>query len=166
MAVIQPGPYAQALQGVLRDLLATRDGATYVYGRLSGLSIRYDLGSDQPVVGRDAPEFRSADGTRLADLLRGGRGVALDFTADQRLRGSVTGWADRVRYAAGQAGDDLGFAAVLVRPDGVVARAGEHGFDRAAFVQAAADWFGDSAPAQGATISTSSTIGPLASPSR
>ena len=140
VATMRPGSHARALQGVVRDLLGTRDGTTYVQDRLSGLSIRYDLGGEHPLIGRNAPEFRLDDGTRLGDLLRDGRGVALDFSPDQRLRGAATSWEGRIRYAAGRARNDLGCGAVLVRPDGVVGWAGEP--DREPFDRAACRWFG------------------------
>jgi 2-polyprenyl-6-methoxyphenol hydroxylase-like FAD-dependent oxidoreductase len=138
-AAMLPDPHAQAVQRLIRDLLDTRDGTTYVFGKLSGSSIRYDLGSEHPLVGRNAPDFRLEDGTRLGEQMRDGRGVALDFSVDQPLRDSATG---RVRYAAGPAKNDLGLGAVLVRPDGVVAWAGDRDPDRAAFERAARDWFG------------------------
>jgi 2-polyprenyl-6-methoxyphenol hydroxylase-like FAD-dependent oxidoreductase len=145
VAAIRPGSHAKALQGVLGDLLGTRDGTTYVFDRLSGLSIRYDLGSDQPLIGRNAPEFRLQDGTRLGELLQDGQGVALDFSADRRLRGPAMGWESRLRYAAGPARNDLGCGAVLVRPDGIVAWAGDRDPDREAFERAAGQWFGSPA---------------------
>ncbi|WP_345575139.1 hypothetical protein [Nonomuraea rosea] len=115
-----------------------------MFEKTSGSSIRYDLGSEQPLVGRSAPDLRLEDGTRLGDLLQDGRGGALDFSTGRRLHGSATGWASRIRYAAGPASNDLGFGAVLVRPDGVVAWAGDRDPDPAAFEQAAAHWFGRS----------------------
>ncbi|MCZ1012457.1 FAD-dependent monooxygenase [Streptomyces lydicus] len=142
VAVMRPDPHCQAIQGVVRDLIGTRDGATYVAERLSGASIRYDLGSEHALVGRSAPDFCLEDGTRLSDLIRDGRGVALDFSADRCLRGAAKGWESRMRYAAGPAENDLGLGAVLVRPDGVVAWAGERTPDREAFEQAADQWFG------------------------
>ncbi|MGW2918293.1 FAD-dependent oxidoreductase [Streptomyces angustmyceticus] len=142
VAVMRPDPHCQAIQGVVRDLIATRDGATYVAERLSGASIRYDLGSEHLQVGRSAPDFRLDDGTRLSDLMRDGRGVALDFSAGRCLRDAAKGWESRIRYAAGPAENDLGLGAVLVRPDGVVAWAGERTPDRAAFEEAAGEWFG------------------------
>ncbi|MFJ6718697.1 FAD-dependent monooxygenase [Streptomyces sp. NPDC091259] len=146
VATMRPDPYAQAIQAVVRDLIGTRDGATYVFERLSGSWIRYDLGGEHPLVGRSAPDFLLEggleDGTRLGGLMEDGRGVVLDFTVDRRLHVSATGWEGRIRYAAGAAGDDLGVGAVLVRPDGVVAWAGDHHPDPEAFEQAASRWFG------------------------
>ncbi|MGW1641716.1 FAD-dependent monooxygenase [Streptomyces lavendulae] len=142
VATMKPDPFAQAIQAVVRDFIGTRDGATYVFERLSGSWIRYDLGSEHPLVGRSAPDFCLEDGTRLGDLMEGGGGVVLDFTADRRLHRSAAGWEGRIRYAAGPARNDLGSGAVLVRPDGVVAWAGDRDPDRAAFEQAATRWFG------------------------
>jgi 2-polyprenyl-6-methoxyphenol hydroxylase-like FAD-dependent oxidoreductase len=141
-AIMRPDPYAQAIQAVMRDLLGTPDGTTYVFEKTSGSSIRYDLDSDQPLVGRTAPDFRLEDGTRLGDLMQDGRGVTLDFSADRRLRDSAKGWESRLRYAAGPARNDFGLGAVLVRPDGTVAWAGDRVPDRDAFERAAGRWFG------------------------
>lgn len=139
---MRPDPHGQAVQGLIRDLIGTRAGTTYVFEKVSGSAIRYDLGSEQPLVGRNAPDFRFGDGTRLGDLMQDGRGVVLDFSTDRRLRDSATGRESRLRYAAGAAKNDLGLGAVLVRPDGIVAWAGDRDFDRKAFERAANQWFG------------------------
>ncbi|MEU5049103.1 FAD-dependent oxidoreductase [Streptomyces sp. NPDC021096] len=142
VAVMKPDPHGQAIQSVIRDLIGTRDGTTYVFERMSGSSIRYDLGSEHPLVGRNAPDFRLEDGTRLGDLTQDGRGVALDFSTDRRLHASAMGWESRIRYAAGPAKNDLGLGAVLVRPDGIVAWAGDRRPDPEAFERAATEVFG------------------------
>jgi 2-polyprenyl-6-methoxyphenol hydroxylase-like FAD-dependent oxidoreductase len=146
-AAMRPDPYAQAIQGLIRDLLETRDGTTYVFEKTSGSSIRYDLGSEQPLIGRNAPDFRLEDGTRLGEEMQDGRGVALDFSTGQYLRGPAMGWEGQIRYVAGPARNELGFGAVLVRPDGIVAWAGDRVPDREAFERAAGHWFGAGAPA-------------------
>ncbi|RJQ81195.1 FAD-dependent oxidoreductase [Pseudonocardiaceae bacterium YIM PH 21723] len=140
VSAMRPDAHSQAVQGLIRDLIETVDGTTYVFQKISGSWIRYDLGSDQPLVGRNAPDFRFADGTRLGDLMQDGQGVLLDFSADQSLRDSAAAWESRVRYVAGTARNDLGLGAVLIRPDGTVAWAGD---DRTAFEQAAGRWFGE-----------------------
>ncbi|WP_069160339.1 FAD-dependent monooxygenase [Nocardia altamirensis] len=145
VAVMRPDPHSQAIQGVIRDLIATGDGTTYVFGRISSLWIRYDLGSEHPLVGRSAPDFRLEDGTRLGDLMHDGRGVALDFSADRYLHDAAMQWENRIRYAAGAARNHLGLRAVLVRPDGVVAWVGGHDADREAFERVAEQWFGSPA---------------------
>ncbi|WP_406179984.1 FAD-dependent monooxygenase [Streptomyces sp. NBC_01006] len=142
VAAMKPEPHAQAIQTVVRDLIGTRDGATYMFERLSGSWIHYDVGSEHPLAGRSAPDFLLEDGTRLGDLMQDGRGVALDFSIDRCLQGSATGWESRIRYAAGPARNDLGLGAVLVRPDGIVAWASDRRPDREAFERAAGLWFG------------------------
>ncbi|GCD40142.1 FAD-dependent oxidoreductase [Streptomyces chrestomyceticus JCM 4735] len=128
-AVMRPGPHGQAIQSVMRDLLGTRDGTTHVSAKVSGSSIRYDLGGGHPLTGRSAPDLQLEDGTRLGELLRGGRGLALDLTADRRLPDAATARPGRLRHTAGTAKNDLGPGAVLVRPDGFVAWAGDRDFD-------------------------------------
>ncbi|WP_344534661.1 FAD-dependent monooxygenase [Streptomyces albiaxialis] len=142
-ATMRPGPDARAVQGVIRELIGTRDGTTYVYERVSGSSHRYDLGGTHPLVGRDAPDLRLADGTRLGELARDGRGVLLDLRADPSLRATALKWERRIRYAAGPARNDLGLGAVLVRPDGTVAWAGERAPGPEEFTRTALRWFGD-----------------------
>ncbi|MFI5776369.1 FAD-dependent monooxygenase [Nocardia sp. NPDC051570] len=143
--VMRPDPHAQAAQGFIRNLLGTRDGTTYVFQRISGAWIHYDLGGKHPLVGRNAPDFRLEDGTRLGDLMHDGRGVTLDFSADRSLHEAAMGWEGGIRYAAGRARNDLGVGAVLIRPDGVVVWADGRDPDRAAFEQAAGRWFGSPA---------------------
>lgn len=140
VAAMKPGPNAPALRRLVHDLMSTPDGTTHVYRRTSGLFHHYDLGGEHPLVGRSAPDFRLADGISLGDLLHEGRGVALDFTADGALLGSAQGWEGRIQYAAGPVRNDLGLAAVLVRPDGVVAWASNTP-DPDAFEQSIARWF-------------------------
>ncbi|MYW04143.1 FAD-dependent oxidoreductase [Streptomyces sp. SID3343] len=142
VATMKPGPHAPALRRLVHDLMSTTDGTTHVYRNTSGLFNRYDLGSEQPLVGCTAPDFRFEDGTRLGELLRQGKGVVLDFGTERALQDAAKGWADRIHYAAGSARDDLGLGAVLIRPDGVVAWAGEPAPDRGAFERSAAQWFG------------------------
>ncbi|MEU8773541.1 FAD-dependent oxidoreductase [Streptomyces sp. NPDC048606] len=142
VAVMRPDRHAHAIQNVVRDLLGTRDGTTYVFGRLSGASLRYDLGDTHPLVGRNAPDFLLGEGTRLGELMRNGRGVVLDFSADRRLGGPAAAWRDRLEHVSGTPAEDFGLGAVLVRPDGVVAWAADRDFTVPGFDRAAARWFG------------------------
>lgn len=132
-------PEARALQAIFRDLLATRDGATYIAERVWGVANRYDLGEPHPLAGRSAPDLELADGTRLGVLLRDGNGVLLDL--DGSLEGLGGHWGERVRYVRGRAKDRLGLSALLVRPDGFVAWASDAPAAAADVVRAAAPWF-------------------------
>ena len=123
IAVMKPNPHSRALEAILRDLIETRDGATYFAERVWGVSLRYDLGDQHPLVGRSCPDFELEDGTRIGTLLRDGNGLLLDFG---RSLPSLDGrWGERVRYVARDVKDRLGLCAVLVRPDGFVAWASD-----------------------------------------
>ncbi|WP_328923502.1 FAD-dependent oxidoreductase [Streptomyces sp. NBC_00190] len=142
VATMHPGPNAPALRRLVHDLLRTIDGTTHVFRNTSGLAHHYDLGNNQPSVGFTAPDFRLGDGTRLGDLLREGQGLALDFTAGHSLRETAARWQDRIRYVPGPVANGLGFGALLIRPDGVVAWAEGPDPDPEAFRRAATRWFG------------------------
>jgi 2-polyprenyl-6-methoxyphenol hydroxylase-like FAD-dependent oxidoreductase len=142
VAVMRPSRSSRALEAILRDLIDTRDGATYFAERVWGVSLRYDLGNKHPLVGRSAPDFELADGTRLGDLLRTGRGVLLDFDTHAPLKTMANPWRGRVAYVANEAKNALGLSAVLVRPDGVVAWIAETIPDLDAAAIAISRWFG------------------------
>jgi hypothetical protein len=138
VALMQSNP----LQAIVRDLIETRDGATYFAERLWGVSLRYDLGDGHPLVGLSCPDFELEDGTRLGGLLRDGKGVLLDFHPRSPLRPLASRRYERLKYIASEAKDRLGLTAVLVRPDGFIAWAceGEAHLDEAS--RAASRWFG------------------------
>lgn len=142
VALMRPSRSSRALEAIIRDLIETRDGATYFAERVWGVSLRYDLGSSHPLVGRSAPDFELADGTRLGELLRAGKGVLLDFDDRKPLRELAGSWTGRIIHVARDARDRLGSSAVLVRPDGFVAWACEAQPGLAAAAEAASRWFG------------------------
>jgi 2-polyprenyl-6-methoxyphenol hydroxylase-like FAD-dependent oxidoreductase len=143
VALMRPTRSSRALEAIIRDLIDTRDGATYFAERVWGVSLRYDLGGSHPLVGRSAPDFELVDGTKLGERLKDGRGVLLDFDARAPLQALASRWSDRITYVASDARDRLGLSAVLVRPDGFVAWAGEAAPDHEEVAQAASRWFGD-----------------------
>lgn len=142
VAIMRPSPSSRALEAIIRDLIETRDGATYFAERVLGIGLRYDLGVDHPLVGRNVPDFQLREGPRLNEHLRGRRGLLLDFGANASLRGLATRWDSRVGYLAANNDERLGIAAVLVRPDGIVAWACDAAPDLDAAEQAANRWFG------------------------
>jgi hypothetical protein len=140
VAVMRPNPPARALEAILRDLMATRDGATYFAERVWGVSLRYDLGEEHPLVGRSCPDFELQDGTRIGALLRDGHALLLDFAGQRPLRALDGAWGERIKYIASDAKDRLGLCSVLVRPDGFVAWASDGPPNPADVERAAARW--------------------------
>jgi 2-polyprenyl-6-methoxyphenol hydroxylase-like FAD-dependent oxidoreductase len=142
VAAMQPGHNTPALRNLLLNLMNTPCGATHVHRMTSGLFEHYDVGGGHPIVGTTAPEFQLAAGGRLGELIRTGRGIVLDFSGRQTLRDAVDGWEGRIDYLTGPARNDLGFDALLIRPDGIVAWASAGAPDMDMFVRAATRWFG------------------------
>lgn len=143
VVLMRPTQDARALAAVVRDLIGTRDGATYFAERLWGISLRYELGGGHALVGRSAPDFVFSDGATLGVRLRQGKGLLLDFETGKPLQRLARRWRGRIDYAAGEVTEPLGCGAVLVRPDGVVAWAGERGSDHSAAALVATRWFGE-----------------------
>ncbi len=138
VAIMRPGPQARALQAIVRDVMDTRDGATYFAGRVWGVNLRYDLGGTHPLVGRSVPDFVLEDGRTVGTVLRDGRGLLLDFGADAALAALANG---HVNYVSATVADRLGIGAALVRPDGIVAWATDETGDNAGAREAVARWF-------------------------
>ena len=143
VAIMRPARSSRTLEAIMRDLIDTRDGATYFAERVWGVSLRYDLGGSHPLVGRSAPDFELVDGTRLGELIRNGKGLLLDFDVSAPLEALASRWGGRITYVASDANDGLGLSAVLVRPDGFVAWAGEATPDLEEAARAASRWFGE-----------------------
>ena len=140
---MRPSPSTRALEAIIRDLIDTRDGTTYFAERVSGVSLRYELGGSHALVGRSVPDFELADGTRTGELLRAGTGLLLDFDSRSSLAELAARWPARIRYVGADAKQRLGLSAVLVRPDGFVAWACDEAPNLDEAAQAAARWFGE-----------------------
>ncbi|MBN8884967.1 MAG: FAD-dependent monooxygenase [Rudaea sp.] len=143
VALMRPSPSTRALEAIIRDLIDTRDGTTYFAERVSGVSLRYELGGSHALVGRSVPDFELADGTRTGELLRAGTGLLLDFDSRSSLAELAARWPARIRYVGADAKQRLGLSAVLVRPDGFVAWACDEAPNLDEAAQAAARWFGE-----------------------
>jgi hypothetical protein len=143
VALMRPSRSSRALEAIIRDLIDTRDGATYFAERVWGVSLRHDLGGNHPLVGLSAPDFELVDGTKLGELLKKGKGLLLDFNTQSPLRVFASRWIGRITYVASDVKDRLGLSAVLVRPDGLVAWAVEAALNFEEAYQAASRWFGE-----------------------
>lgn len=143
VALMRPSRSSRALEAIIRDLIDTRDGATYFAERVWGVSLRYDLGGSHPLIGRSAPDFELADGTRLGERLRTGQGLLLDFDAHPALQTLASRWNGRISYVAEDVSERLGLSALLVRPDGFVAWAADAEPDVEEAARVASKWFGE-----------------------
>ncbi|QAY75407.1 FAD-dependent monooxygenase [Sphingosinicella sp. BN140058] len=141
VALMRPSRSAQALRAIVGDLIATREGATYFAERVWGVSLRYDLGSDHPLVGLSAPNYEIDDGTRLNEHLSRGRALLLDFRESDRLRTLADRYRDQVTYSRCNSNHPSALHILLVRADGFVAWASERPYEEADVVQAIAQWF-------------------------
>ncbi|MFJ3769019.1 rifampin monooxygenase [Streptomyces sp. NPDC090082] len=126
-----PGP--SAVRRLLSELMDFDDVNRYLIEQVTGIGVRYDLGEGSPLLGRRLRDLTLGRG-RLYELTRAGRGLLLDPAGGL----SVEGWADRVDHVVDGA-PELDAPAVLLRPDGHVAWAGDGGEDLDA---ALSRWFG------------------------
>jgi 2-polyprenyl-6-methoxyphenol hydroxylase-like FAD-dependent oxidoreductase len=140
VVIMRPSPHARALHAIVRDLMETRDGATYIAGRVWGVHTQYDLGGGHPLAGRSVPDFEFEDSTRIGELMHDDRGILLDFDENASLKALASEYG-RMRYVSGRAKEQLGLSAVLIRPDGFVAWASDSEPDEQSIRQAVALWF-------------------------
>jgi hypothetical protein len=143
VAIMKPDPHARALNAIIRDLMDTRDGATYIAGRVWGIFTHYNLGGDHPLEGYSVPNFELEDGARINELMHDGQGILLDFDGNAALRTLADEYSDRMKYVAGRAKEQLGLSAVLIRPDGFIAWACEGKPDINSAERSAIRWFGE-----------------------
>ncbi|WP_405892277.1 rifampin monooxygenase [Streptomyces sp. NBC_00104] len=129
-----PGP--TALRELFSKLMDFEEVNRYVTGMITGVDIRYDFGEGHELLGRRMRDVQLKRG-RLYELMHDGRGLLLDRTG----RLSVEGWADRVDHVV-DAPEDLDAPAVLLRPDGHVAWAGE---EQRELLDRLPRWFGAAA---------------------
>ncbi|MBC9933130.1 FAD-dependent monooxygenase [Chitinophaga qingshengii] len=146
VAIMSPDPHARALQAIIRDLINTPDGATYMAARVWGIFTHYDTEAAHPLVGYSVPNFTLENGTDVGALMQDGRGLLLDFDRQAVLENFTKAYDNQIRYVAGDVKERMGVSAVLVRPDGIVAWAADNAADSAELRQAAARWFAGNTP--------------------
>ncbi|MDQ1032538.1 hypothetical protein QF035_010120 [Streptomyces umbrinus] len=132
------------------------DAHRYVADMLAGMDVRYDLGDDHRFVGTLCPDMKLTLErpdpdvvtvvTRSADLLREGRGLLLDLVDRAEARDAAAAWTGRVDTVTARA-DRVDVDALLIRPDGCVARALPTGqdLDATKLVRALGTWSGQPA---------------------
>jgi 2-polyprenyl-6-methoxyphenol hydroxylase-like FAD-dependent oxidoreductase len=124
----------KALYETMSELLSMDEPRKRYAGMMSGLDIRYDLGTGHPLLGRRMPDLdlvTESGPRRVFTLLHDARPVLLNLGEPGAL--DIASWADRVkrvdaRYAGAWELPVLGAVAaptaVLIRPDGHVAWVG------------------------------------------
>ncbi|MEU1053323.1 rifampin monooxygenase [Streptomyces sp. NPDC005876] len=127
----EPGP--RALRRLMAELVEYDDVSRHLIEKITGIGIRYDFGAGHELLGRRLRDLNLTRG-RLYALTHRGRGLLLDQTGGL----SVRGWADRVDHVV-DVSEELGAPAVLLRPDGHVAWAGDSQQD---LLQHLPRWFG------------------------
>ena len=144
----------QALRDTMAELLGMAEPRRRFAGMLSGLDIHYDLGEGHPLVGRRMPDLdvHTADGPgRVSALLHDARPVLLNLGEPGGF--DVAPWGSRVRLVDAKhdgawelpvLGEIVAPSAVLIRPDGHVAWAGD--LADPALPRALAFWFGAATP--------------------
>ncbi|MEV6773594.1 FAD-dependent monooxygenase [Nocardia sp. NPDC051030] len=125
VALMRLDPRSKALREVASQLFATRDGATTIFKKISGVLHRYDLGGNHPLTGGPTPDLELADGTHLADHCTSGTPILLDLTDSPDLRATAAPWSHRIQTLTAKPAQPRELSALLIRPDGIVAWAAD-----------------------------------------
>jgi rifampicin monooxygenase len=133
MELMSVEPGSQALRRLVSELMDFEEVNRYLIEKISAIGVRYDFGEGHALLGRRLRDVGLKRG-RLYELMRSGRGLLIDQTG----RLSVAGWADRVDHVV-DVSEELDAAAVLLRPDGHVAWAGD---DQQDLLGRLPQWFG------------------------
>jgi hypothetical protein len=144
----------QALRDIMTELLNMDEPRRRIAAMISGLDIHYDVhddgGEGHPLLGRRMPDLdvHTADGpTRVFTLLHDARPVLLNLGGPGAF--DISPWADRVRMVDAEhdgvwelpvLGEVAAPPAVLIRPDGHVAWAGD--LTDPELPRAVSTWFG------------------------
>ncbi len=155
VALSSPDDRHQALRDIVTELLSMDEPRRRIATMLSGLDIHYDLGEGHPLLGRRMPDLdvHTADGpTRVFTLLHDARPVLLNLGEPGGF--DISRWENRVLFVDARhdgvwelpvLGEIAAPSAVVIRPDGHVAWAGD--LTDPELPQALAIWFGAGTPA-------------------
>jgi hypothetical protein len=118
---MQPNPQSSAMRDVVANLMQFDDANRFFGEMISGLSVRYDLGSEVDAVGRLIGDRPIGRGASLYELMQDGMGVLLDASIDSAASRLVAALAPntspiKIRCVATDTGPSM-----LIRPDACIA---------------------------------------------
>ncbi|GHH88403.1 putative oxygenase [Streptomyces sulfonofaciens] len=164
MALMHPMDRVGPLRDVFTELVRLDEVNAYLVEMAGGLDVRYPFAcpdgaagaEPHPLLGTrlpDAPLVTGDGATSVYRLLHSGRGVLLDLSGAgappapsgpgvRRRAEAAAGWSDRVAVAVAEPTDEIGAAALLLRPDGRVAWAVADAAADASPATALRTWFG------------------------
>jgi 3-(3-hydroxy-phenyl)propionate hydroxylase len=154
VALSSPDDRHQALRDIMAELLGMDEPRRHIAAMLCGLDIHYDLGEGHPLLGRRMPDLdvQTADGpTRVFAMLHDAQPVLLNLGESGGF--DISPWANRVRMVDARhdgvwelplLGEIAAPSAVLIRPDGHVAWAGD--LTDPELPQTLTTWFGAATP--------------------
>ncbi|MFD8481862.1 FAD-dependent monooxygenase [Kitasatospora sp. NPDC059673] len=137
-ALLRHGPQVDAVRDLIADLVEVPQAKRMLIEMLHALDVTYDhpdRSAGHPLVGRFAPDLLPVDG------LDDGLAVLLDATPAGEHRAAVAG-RPGLRWSRAEFPGHPGLGAVLVRPDGYLAWAGDRVDPRPGPAGALNRWFG------------------------
>lgn len=120
VAIMRPDPQADAMRDIVANLMQLDDVNRLIGEMMTGLSTRYDLGSERDEVGRLIGDRSIGPDTSLYQLMHDGLGVLLDASTDTGASRLVAASTPSVRCVAVDAGPSM-----LIRPDACIAWVGK-----------------------------------------
>ena len=120
VAIMRPDPQSGAMRDLVANLMGLDDVNRFIGEMTSGLSTRYDLGSELDDVGRLIGDKPVSAGASLYDVMQDGMGVLLDASTEGKASRLVAASTQRIRCVAVDEGPSM-----LIRPDACVAWVGE-----------------------------------------
>lgn len=121
VAILRPDPQAGALRDIVARLMQFDDANRFIGAMMSGLTVRYDLGSELDEVGRLIGDRPLSGSGALYELMQEGAGALLDASPDGVFSRIVAVHTKQIRCISVATGPSI-----LIRPDACVAWASEN----------------------------------------
>ena len=133
IALMRPDPFTTELRSIVSDLMGTDQGNQYFGEMMSGITTRYELGSDHPLVGTLTAD-RALEGATLFAAMAATPAVVV--ATGERIEKKARKWLQNAAVLRAAEGPST-----FVRPDGCIAWASDDGGDEG--LEAALDrWLG------------------------